>query len=250
MSEVYVNGKYIGTVDSASDFVQKFKDERRRNIIDSNVNIYHNEQTDEVFIQTERGRARRPLVVVKDGVAMLTEQHVKQVQKGELTWSDLVEQGIIEYLDAGEEENALVAYAEKDLTYEHTHLEISPFGMLGLACALVPFGNYNQSTRLNAGTKNQKQAISFYASNFALRLDMDVNILHYPQMPIVQTIMHDISDYQSHPGGQNLIVAVLSYKGYNMEDATLINKGSIDRGLGRSSYFRPAVAEELRYSGV
>jgi len=78
---------------------------------------------------------------------------------------------------------------------------------------------------------------------------MDVNVLHYPQRPIVQTMMHELSEYDAHPAGQNIVVAVMSYKGYNMEDAVILNKGSIQRGFGRGSYFRPAVTEELRYSG-
>ena len=166
-----------------------------------------------------------------------------------MTWETLVKNGILEYLDAAEEENAFIGFYEKDLTPDHTHLELTPFAMLGNACGLVPFGNYNTSTKLNAGTKNQKQAIGFYAANFSLRMDMDVNLLHYPQRPITQSIMHDISDYNSHPSGQNVTLAVLTYKGYNMEDAILVNKGSVDRGFARSTYYRPAVAEELRYSG-
>jgi DNA-directed RNA polymerase beta subunit len=78
---------------------------------------------------------------------------------------------------------------------------------------------------------------------------MDVNLLHYPQVPIVKSIMHDLSDYDKHPAGQNIVVAVMSYKGYNMEDAIILNKSSIERGFGRSTYYRPSIAEELRYSG-
>jgi DNA-directed RNA polymerase subunit B' len=80
-------------------------------------------------------------------------------------------------------------------------------------------------------------------------MDMDVNLLHYPQYPLVQTALHDVIKYDKHPSGQNIVLAVMSYKGYNMEDSIVINKGSIDRGLGRTSYFRPIVSEELRYSG-
>jgi DNA-directed RNA polymerase beta subunit len=80
-------------------------------------------------------------------------------------------------------------------------------------------------------------------------MDMDVNLLHYPQMPVVKSLMHDIVEYDKHPSGQNIVVAVMSYKGYNMEDAIVINKGSIELGLGRGSYYRPMIAEELRYSG-
>ena len=102
---------------------------------------------------------------------------------------------------------------------------------------------------MNTGSKNQKQALGFYANNFLIRMDMDVNHLHTPQRPIVKSIIHDIFDYDSHPSGQNVVLAVLSYKGYNMDDAIVINRGSIDRGMGRSTYYRPAISEELRYSG-
>jgi DNA-directed RNA polymerase subunit B' len=80
-------------------------------------------------------------------------------------------------------------------------------------------------------------------------MDMDISLLYYPQIPLVKTIMHDLSNYDKHPSGQNVTIAVLSYEGYNMEDAIVVNKGSIDRGLGRSTYFRPVVTEQLRYSG-
>jgi DNA-directed RNA polymerase subunit B' len=61
--------------------------------------------------------------------------------------------------------------------------------------------------------------------------------------------MHEMSAYNEHPSGQNIVVAVMGYTGYNIEDAIVLNQGSIDRGLGRTTYFRPAVSEELRYAG-
>jgi DNA-directed RNA polymerase subunit B' len=160
-----------------------------------------------------------------------------------------LKQGVIEYLDSTEEESALIAFTDAEITPDHTHLEVSPIATVGLTTSLVPFGNFNQGVRLNQGAKNQKQSIGFYAANFLVRMDMDVNLLHYPQNPLVKSIMHDVSEYSKHPAGQNIILAVMSYKGYNMEDSIVINKGSIERGLGRSTYFRPIVAEELRYSG-
>lgn len=249
MSEVFLNGKFVGTIDNPEDFVKQVKAERRKGVLAETVNISFDERMDVVKIESLRGRVRRPLIVVKDGVPLITEKHIKQLQKNEISWKDLVEQGVIEYLDSMEEENALVAFMPEEVKAEHTHLEITPLAMCGLTTALVPFGNYNQSTRLNAGSKNQKQAIGFYAANFDIRMDMDVNLLHTPQAPLVQSIMHDISEYNKHPAGQNLVVAVMSFKGYNMEDAIVINKGSIDRGMGRSTYYRPSITEELRYSG-
>jgi len=121
--------------------------------------------------------------------------------------------------------------------------------IFGLMTSLVPFANHTPPARINMGSKNQKQALGFYAANFPIRMDMDVSILHYPQMPIVRTIMHDISRDSKHPSGQNVVIAVMSYEGYNMEDSIIINKASVERGMARSTYFRPSIAEELRYSG-
>ncbi len=143
----------------------------------------------------------------------------------------------------------MVAYTDDDLTTDHTHLEITPGSICGITTSLVPFGNYNPSSRLIIGSKHQKQSLGFYAANYHLRMDMDANVLHYPQYPIVKTRIHDVSDYAEHPSGQNLIVAIMCYDGYNMEDGVILNKGSVERGLARSTYFKPVSAEELRYSG-
>jgi DNA-directed RNA polymerase subunit B len=249
MSDVMLNGIFVGTVDNAQEYVKKIIESRRSGAIPDVLNILYEEDSDEVIISTVRGRVRRPLIVIKDGAPLLNNNHLKQIEKGELQWHDLISQGLIEYLDSLEEESAYIAFTESELTPDHTHLEISPMVIVGLCTSLVPFGNFNQSTRLNAGSKNQKQAIGFYAANFFVRMDMDVNLIHTPQVPIVQSMMHEISDYDKHPAGQNLIVAIMSYKGYNMEDAIVFNQSSIDRGLSRSSYYRPLVAEELRYAG-
>ncbi len=249
MAEVYINGKFEGEIENAEDFVKQMINERRKGSLSNNINVYHNKALNAIFINTIRGRVRRPLIIVKDGISLLTENHIKQLEKNEITWNDLIEQGVVEYIDAGEEENLLVAFSEEELTPEHTHLEISPLAMLGLCTSLVPFGNFTQSARIMIGSKNQKQALGWYASNYPVRLDMDVNILHTPQKPVVQSIMHDISGYDNHPAGQNIVVAIMSYKGYNMDDAIILNKGSVERGFGRNTYFRQSSAEELRYSG-
>ena len=179
----------------------------------------------------------------------MTEQHEKQLEKKEISWTDLVKQGVIEYLDASEEESAYVAFTEEEVTADHTHLEISPLVMFGLCTSLFPFANFTQGTRVSIGSKNQKQALGFYAANYQLRIDMDISLLHTPQVPIVKSVMHDVAEYEKHPSGQNVIVAIMGYDGYNMDDALVINKASVDRGLARSTYYRPVVSEELRYSG-
>ena len=249
MSEVYISGIFSGTVENPERFVKQIREARRDKSLSSEINVRYNKKTDEVRVETGKGRLRRPLIVVKKGVSLLTKEHIGKIKEGVLTWNDLISDGIIEYLDAEEEEDTLISFSQEELTPEHTHLEISPIAMLGLVTALVPYANFNSAQKVNTGSKNQKQALGFYAANYHVRADMDINVLYYPQTPIVRSLMHELIEYEKHPSGQNIVVAVMSYYGYNMEDAIIINKGSIERGLARGSYFKPMSSEELRYSG-
>ncbi|MEK6904348.1 MAG: DNA-directed RNA polymerase subunit B [Nanoarchaeota archaeon] len=249
MSDVFIDERFVGKVSDAGDFIKRLKEERIKGKLPVTLNVYYNDKLDEISIELSKGRVRRPLIVVDNGRSRLTEDVYERLAKKEISWKDLVSQGIIEYLDASEEENALIALDEKELTPEHTHLEISPTVMFGLTTSLVPYANFGQSTRLNRGSKTQKQALGLYALNYLLRMDTDVSVLQYPQQPIVSTFMHDIIKYNKHPAGQNITIALMSYEGYNMSDAIIINKGSIERGLARSFYFKPYISEELRYSG-
>jgi len=249
MVDVYLNEKFVGTVASPKDFVTQFRKERREGKFSADINIRFNEELNEVYIDSTKGRLRRPLIVVENGKSKFTPEKIEALKSGEVKWFDLITEGIIEYLDASEEEDAFVALYEEDLTNEHTHLEISPIGILGLVTSFVPFSNFGSSARLIRGSKIQKQSLGLYATNFLLRLDTDASVLHYPQKPLVKSFMHDVFNYSEHPSGQNVVMAVMSYEGYNMQDSVILNKGSVQRGLGRSTFFNPFSLEEVRYSG-
>jgi len=249
MTDVYLNNVLIGTCARGDSFVNRIREERRKGKISPEFNITFLEKEDRVDINCEKGRARRPLIIVQEGKPLLTKKNVDELEKGKISWSDLVRRGIIEYLDSDEETNAKIAITEEELTKEHTHLEISPIVIVGPQTAMVPFADYNRSTRNLIGAKTIKQGLGVYASNYLMRMDTDVSLLFYPQRPIVNTMIYNIIDYDSHPIGQNITIAVLSYKGYNMDDAIIFNKSSIERGLYRSAYYRPYKNEELRYAG-
>ena len=246
-TDVFFNGIYIGSVENPQDFVNQIREKRRNNEFPEQLNVRNNENFQTVLISTEPGRVLRPLIVTENGSPRLKNEDLIRLEQGEIGWQNLIEKGIIEYLDASEEENALVAIYEEDLTPEHTHLEIDPLDLLGVVTSLVPYGNHDQSSRLNRGSKTQKQALGIYAANYLCRLDTDVSVLQYPQKPIVKSFVYDT--LQTYPAGQNLVVAIMTHDGYNMEDALIFNRGSLERGVGRSFYYRPYSAVEMNYAG-
>ena len=245
--DVFFNGRYIGGVNNPQEFAMRIREKRRNGELPLQLNARYDEGFGLVMISTESGRALRPLIIADRGVSRLTKELLLKVQQNEIKWNDLIRQKVIEYLDTAEEENALVALYESELTGEHTHLEVDPMDLLGVVTSLVPYGNHDQSSRLNRGSKTQKQALGLYASNYLVRLDTDVSILQYPQKPIVRSFVYDTLN--TYPAGQNLIVAIMTHEGYNMEDSLVLNKGSVDRGIGRSFYFRPHSAVEMHYAG-
>lgn len=248
MIDVFFNGSLIGTVEDATNFVDSIKEKRRKGELSTYLNVNYDEVQEKVSIFLDKNRVRRPLIRIVEGKPLLTNKHYELLEKGELTWKELVDKNIIEYLDTSEEENALVALNEKDITKKHTHLEIDPMAIFSVCTSLVPYANYNMSSRLNRGQKTQKQAMGIYALNYLLRLDTSVNILHYPQRPLVKTFTEKLLG-EGKVAGQNIVVAVTNYEGYNMEDAIVLNKSSVERGFASSTYYRPYEATKSKYPG-
>jgi DNA-directed RNA polymerase III subunit RPC2 len=83
-----------------------------------------------------------------------------------------------------------------------------------------------------------KQAQGIIGLNCLQRVDTIQYMLAYPQKPIVKTSHIELVNYDKLPAGHNASIAVMSYSGYDIEDAVILNKASLDRGFGRSFYFR------------
>ncbi len=245
--KVYVNGSLVGFHNAPEKLRNDLINRRRKAEIDDQINIAYNDNTNEMYISTDSGRLQRPVIVVENSKSKLTKEMVEDVKNKKLTWPDLLKQGIIEYLDAEEEENALVAINEEEITPEHTHLEISGTAIFSIITSMIPFAQHNMAGKAIFGAKIFKQAVGLPSVNYRNRFDTEMNILYYPQKPLVTTRTEKLFNIDKRPMIQNAVVAIMPYNGFNMLDALILNKGAVERGLGRSSYYRTYSAQENRY---
>jgi DNA-directed RNA polymerase subunit B' len=245
--DVYFNGNFVGTTDNMEQFMADIKKKRRHGILPQQLNISYQEDINEIRLNTDSGRARRPLIIVENGKPKLTKEHVYKLKEGKMTWDYLLKHSIIEYVDSEEEENTYVAIDEESITKDHTHMELNPILILGISASLTPYPEYNRGDRVNYGAKMVGQAIGAPIDNFLVRTDTKFNILSYAQMPLVETASDNI--LERHPYGQNIVVAIMCWDGFNMNDAVVLNKSSVERGMFRSFYFRTYESLRKRYWG-
>lgn len=246
-TDVYLNGRLIGKRTKSELLIQRLRNLRREGRIDLTTSLSYRKENNEVQIYTDRGRVLRPLIIAENKESRLGKEHITDLMEGKTIWKDLINEGVLEYIDAEEEENAYIAINEEELTEDHTHLEVSPSFILGVSASFAPYPGHNSAPRVTMAAAMAKQSLGLYASNYYSRFDSRANVLHYSQTPLVKTNITDSLNYAKRPAGQNFVVAIMSYEGYNMEDAVILNKGSIERGLARSTFYRTYTSEERGY---
>jgi len=249
MTNVYLNGRFLGSHENPELLVRELKNMRREDKIPSEISISYHPENSEIQIYTDGGRVLRPLIVVEDGKSLLTGELEEKLKNREVSWNELIKKGIIEYIDAEEEESLYIAVTEDKLNPEHTHLEVTPALILGISAGFAPYPEHNSSPRVTMAAAMAKQSLGMYTAAYPARFDSRANVLQNPQTPMVRTDVTNVLNYPTRAAGQNFVVAVMSYEGYNMEDAVIVNKSSVDRGVGRSTFLRTYEAEERSYPG-
>lgn len=242
-SLVIFNGLILGKHRQPQQFANAMRKLRRAGKIGEFVSIFVNDKQRCVYVASDGGRVCRPLVVADKGISRVKEHHMKELRDGVRSFDDFLRDGLIEYLDVNEENNAVIAlyeHQDDDATGENevdrrniTHIEIEPFTILGVCAGLIPYPHHNQSPRNTYQCAMGKQAMGNIAYNQLYRADNLVYLLVYPQRPLLTTKSIELVGYDKLGAGQNATVAVMSYSGYDIEDAIVMNKSSLDRGFGR-----------------
>ena len=318
-ARVHVNGDIFGLHMNPHKLVEHFKRRRRSGRIRSEVSIRHDAVNRDIFINTDKGRILRPLLVLDGGSMVLSKEYLDGLKDRSISFKDLVNEGVVEWVDAEEEEDLLVAprpfdlphmspkhgrpinpakvqwlnmgeegiskaklsaevimpngevvnekfsiplnYYQEDLdklrrkekktgdVLIYTHVEIDPQLILGVCASLVPYPEHNSTPRVTGGTAMVKQSLGLPSANGRLRPDTRQHILHYTQNSMTGTRAMEATNFIRRPAGQNFVVAILSHHGYNMQDAVIMNRGSVERALGRSTFIRTYNAERKRFPG-
>ena len=133
-----------------------------------------------------------------------------------------------------------IAVTEAEIAKDETttHVEYSPTNMLSILANMTPFSNFNQSPRNMYQCQMGKQTMGTPATALAHRTDNKMYRIQTGQTPIVRAPLHNTYGFDNFPNGFNAIVAVISYTGYDMDDAMIINKSAHERGFGHGTIYK------------
>mmetsp|Transcript_9927 Transcript_9927/g.32414 ORF Transcript_9927/g.32414 Transcript_9927/m.32414 type:complete len:406 (+) Transcript_9927:1850-3067(+) len=124
-----------------------------------------------------------------------------------------------------------------------THAEIDPSNMLSVLASLTPFSDFNQSPRNMYQCQMGKQTMGTPAHAMIHRCDSKMYRILTPQAPLVCTHDYTTSNFNLYAQGTNSVVAVISYTGYDMEDAMIINKSAYQRGFGHGVVYKNVIVD-------
>ena len=244
---VFLNGNILGVVQDYKKLIRMFRMMRRSGRLNEFVSICPNHHQRCVFIASDGGRVCRPYIIVENQMSKVTDKHIRRLSNG-MEFEDFLRQGLVEYLDVNEENDCNIALYPADIDEATTHLEIEPFTILGVCAGLVPYPHHNQSPRNTYQCAMGKQAMGTIGYNQRNRIDTVLYSLVYPQAPLVKSKTLDLIQFDKLPAGQNASVAVMSYSGYDIEDALILNKASLDRGFGRCFVYKKQTCSLKRYT--
>ena len=277
-TKIFVNGAWVGVNRNPQEMVEQVKLYRLNGLLPLYWSIFWNKERREVLLWTDAGRLTRPVFYTRNNKVSYDHTEVlERYEKNNITWkqcvlgfgdkkidiplnnshiynpSDLYEfgddkekleesAGVVTYLDVQEEEGALIS--KEIITPLTTHVEIHPSLILGIMANMIVFPENNPYPRDLFSCGQSKQAVSLFHTNYQNRIDKMAVVLNYGQIPIVKSRYLKITTNEEHPYGENAIVAIACFTGFNVEDAVIFNKGSLERGIFRTTYYTMYEAHE------
>lgn len=260
--KVFINGAWLGNTLNPIELYTTFKDKKLKGIINIYTSVVFDIKNREIRICTDAGRLTRPVLRVKNNKIFMTEKIIADINSENLSWDDLVtdaktKETIVEYIDPEEQSFSMIAMKPQDVVkkvdsnyiYKYTHCEIHPSTIFGILASCIPFPEHNQSPRNTYQCAMGKQAMGMYVTNYQNRMDKTAYVLTYPSRPLVDTRVMGMIKLDQIPSGSAVIVAIMTYSGYNQEDSILVNKGSIDRGLFNATIYHTEKDEDKKING-
>jgi DNA-directed RNA polymerase II subunit RPB2 len=268
---INLNGEWLGLTNNPFEFTRELKKLRYNGEINLQASINLNIKNKSIDIYTDAGRLLRPLLRVENNELKLTKIMLDSIDingnnKLKITrWVEFITKypDVIEYVDVEESENLMIAmyptevqdaYTKMTCTdiniseggrgniinrydkvyVKYTHCEFHPSMSLGIISSNIPFAEHNQAPRNYYNFAQSRQGMGIYATNYRHRIDLSY-LLYHPQRPLVTTRAMKYTNFLDIPAGENIIVAIACYTGYNQEDSIIMNKTSVQRGLAVST---------------
>lgn len=271
-TKVFLNGEWLGLTNEPRKIYDELVHNKLHGIFDPTVSIIHDILNREIRAYCDGGRGYAPAICVRNNEIALTKKHIASISlnkadKDKITsWDEFMLKypGVVEYVDMEEQpyrmfadkisvvedmrkkmvesvdKVKMVTTKEPENRYDemmfvkYTHCEFHPAFLLGEISTNVPFCNCNHGPRNIFNYSQSRQAMGIYTSNYRDRLDISY-ILYHPQRPLVMTKTSKYMNADILPAGENVIVGVACYTGYNQEDSLVFNRSAIQRGLFRST---------------
>ena len=279
--KIMLNGNWMGVckITVAQEIYDMLKKKRRENVIDKSTSICFDYRNKEIKCYFDGGRLIRPVLIVNNNALAITPEVISDVNKEmnqvdkSKSWKKILTKfpNLIEYEDIESLNFLLVAEGEHRLTeatdasnkkveytdatkinrygdyrwLKYTHCDFHAWVMMGTVVANVPFSNHNYANRNIIHFSQAKQSIGIYLTSYKDRMDIS-QVLFHPQIPLVTTQAMKYNGCLDLPYGENAIVAVASYNGFNQEDSIIMNETAIQRGIFRADSLKKFHSEILK----
>lgn len=240
---VLVNGVIIGYCREEDDVVtlaKHLRSERQKTCVpfDTSISISNHN----LYVNSDPGCLLRPVIVASKINEFKT---IVRECSSQNVWQELIQNGVIEYLDKQEEETMKIAIRIQHVSEgNYTHVDIDPSLINGICGSTIPFCDHNQAPRNTYQSAMGKQAIGLYTTNFVHRMDTVAHTLMYPQRALVMTQIEEALGTSTVSAGCSPIVTIMCYTGFNQEDSVIVNQSAIDRGIFRSFVYKTYKDEE------